>query len=257
MKHLSHLVLVFLVIGSSGCGPEASPKDSLATQSSAQTQLSHDTNEGNWHWDQAKADALLYKANHDEDYQRSKEAGLAYAQMIYERKMHDPEFLRNPPRSEWPFPNFETGPGRPLPIHVNFYCMNDHYPEHLLCEYDVDEPNYDATKEPEWFGEALKLIRRSGPGKFPPVAWIAVIICNRAESKGVATFEEAHKVGAVFKAADIFNRSIALSSLVAHADRDSHPFRYNTSQPTPGEQQRWVIVEQHAATNHATAGASK
>ena len=197
MKHLSHLVFVFLVIGLCGCGREASRRDLPTTQSSAHTQLSHDTNEDNWHWDQAKADALLYKANHDEDYQRSKEAALDYEQMIYERKIHEPEVLRNPPRSEWAFPNFGAGLGRPLAIHLNFYRMNDHYPEHLLCEYDVDEPNYDATKEPEWFGEALEQIRRSGPSKFPPVAWIGVIICNRAESKGVATFEEAHKVGAI------------------------------------------------------------
>jgi hypothetical protein len=33
---------------------------------------------------------------------------------------------------------------------------------------------------------------------------------------------------------------------------DRHPFVYDTQQPTPGEQQRWVIVERHAATNNPT-----
>jgi hypothetical protein len=32
---------------------------------------------------------------------------------------------------------------------------------------------------------------------------------------------------------------------------------YDTQQPTPGEQQRWVIVERHAATNNPTTGLNK
>src|SRR5437773_2460935 len=73
------------------------------------------------------------------------------------------ERLRNPHPSDWPFPNFQTGPGRPLPIHVNFYSIDDHYPTYLLCQYDVEEKNYKQTNEEEWFKAALKQIRRSGP----------------------------------------------------------------------------------------------
>ena len=61
------------------------------------------------------------------------------------------------------------------------------------------------------------------------------------------------KVGAIFKASDVFDSSHDLSQLVAHAEMDRHPFKYDTTQPTPGEQQRWVIVEQHA-TNNPTTG---
>jgi hypothetical protein len=61
-------------------------------------------------------------------------------------------------------------------------------------------------------------------------------------------------VGAIFKASDVFDSSRDLSQLVVEVNMDRHPFKYDTSQPTPGEQQRWIIVEQHAATNSPTAG---
>jgi hypothetical protein len=53
-----------------------------------------------------------------------------------------------------------------------------------------------------------------------------------------------------------FNHWRRLSSLIAQAEMDRHPFKYDTTQPTPGEQQRWIIVEQHAATNSPTTGSN-
>jgi hypothetical protein len=180
------------------------------------------------------------------NYQRAKEPAIIDWEKV---NKENEERLRNPHPSDWPFPNYQTGPGRPLPIHVNFYCINDHFPTYLLCEYDINEQNYSETNEPTWFKAALKQVRLSGLKKFPPLKWIAVIIINRAGWNGAGTFELAHKVGAIFKADDVFNSTRDLSQLVADAKMDRHPFKYDTQQPTPGEQQRWLIVEQHAATN--------
>jgi len=208
----------------------------------------------NWHWDQAKADALLYKANHSKDYQESKDAALAYAEMIYQRKIHNPELITNPPPSEWPFPNYQTGLGRPLPVRVNFYAINDHYPAYLLCQYDVKEKYYNQTNEPGWFKAPLKQIRHSGSKNFPPIKWVSVMIVDRGEFKDASTWEKCCKVGAIFKASDVFDSSCKLSQLIAHAEMDRHPYLYDQQQPTPGEQQRWLIVERHAATNPPTTG---
>jgi hypothetical protein len=82
---------------------------------------------------------------------------------------------------------------------------------------------------------------------------VAVAIHNRAEQKGVSTFEQSFKVGAIFKASDVFDSSCDLSQLTARADMNRHPFKYDPQQPTPGEQQRWLVVEQHA-TNNPTTG---
>lgn len=162
------------------------------------------------------------------------------------------ERLRKPRPSDWPFPNFETGPGLPIPGYVDFYTMDNRFPLYLLCEYPVKEESYDPAKELGWFKEALEQIRRSGPTKFPSIKWIAVIVRNRAEHKGINTFEQSFKVGAIFKAGDVFDSSHDLSQLVASAEMDRHPFKYDTQQPTPGEQQRWMIVERYAATNRPT-----
>jgi hypothetical protein len=156
-----------------------------------------------------------------------------------------------PPPSDFPFPNDEGYAHHPRPIQVNFYCVDDHYPFYLECEYDVDEKHYSTNNEAAWFKASLKQIRHYGPEKFPPLKWIAVIISNYGEYKDVSTFESCHKVGAIFKAEEVFDSSFDLSQLVAQVERDRHPFKYDTSQPTPGEQQRWVIVER-AATNNAT-----
>jgi len=137
---------------------------------------------------------------------------------------------------------------------VNSYGVDDPYPNYLECVYDVDEKNYNQSKEPKWFIESLKQIRHLGPQKFPPIKWIAVVIKNRAEHKGASTFEQSFKVGAIFKASDVFDSSRDLSRLIAGAQMDRHPFKYDPHQPTMDEQQRWIIVEQHVATNNPTTG---
>jgi hypothetical protein len=173
---------------------------------------------------------------------------MRYADKQYQEK------LLHPPTNVVRLPNYQAGPLNPLPIHVNFYETRDYYPAYLLCSYDVDEMNYDTSNESGWFKAALKQIRALGPKKFPPFKWVAVIINNRAEWKGVSTIDQAHKVGTIFKASDVFDSSRDLSQLIAHANMDRHPFKLDPRQPTPGEQQRWIIVEQHAATNSPTAG---
>jgi hypothetical protein len=120
----------------------------------------------------------------------------------------------------------------------------------MLCQYDVDEKNYNQSDEPEWFNAALKQIRHSGSKKFPPIKWIAIVIDNRADWKGAGTFDQCYKVGAIFKASDVFDSSHKVAQLIADAHMDRHPFKYDQLQPTPGDEQRWIIVEHHAATNH-------
>jgi hypothetical protein len=159
-----------------------------------------------------------------------------------------------PPPSEFPFPNIYGEPLHPSPKYVNFYAVDDRYPAYLQCEYDVEEKNYSQSNEPKWFKAALKQVRHYGPTRFPPIKWVAVIINNDAEWTDVSTIDQAHKVGAIFKASEVFDSSHDLSQLVAHAETDRHPFKYDTTQPTPGQQQRWVIVERHAATNNPTTG---
>ena len=45
----------------------------------------------------------------------------------------------------------------------------------------------------------------------------------------------------------------SVREIIARTQLDRHPFHLDLSQPTPGEQQRWIIVEQHAATNRPVA----
>lgn len=173
---------------------------------------------------------------------------LTEGEKIYEERMRGVP----PPPSFFPFPNYEVGPQRPQPIEINFYAINDDTPEYLLCQYDVDEKNYSQLREPKWFRAALDQVRHSGPKQFPPIKWVVVMILNRAEGKDVSGFEQCHKVAAVFKAEDVFDSSRDLSQLVAGAAMDHHPFKYDPTQPTSGVQQRWMIVERHAATNRPT-----
>ncbi len=160
-----------------------------------------------------------------------------------------------PPPSQFPFPNVYGEPLHPSPNYVNFYAINDHYPDYLECTYDVDVKNYNQSNEQKWFKAALKQARRSGPTKFPPIKWIAVIICNEAEWKDANTMDQAYKVGAIFKASDVFDSSSDLSQLIANATMDRHPFFLDRKRPDmfPAEQQRWMIVERHATNNPATA----
>jgi hypothetical protein len=157
-----------------------------------------------------------------------------------------------PPPSQFPFPNVYGEPLHPRPNHVNFYRINDSYPTYLLCEYDINEENYSQSNEPKWFKAALKQIRSSGSKKFPPIKWIAVSIRNVAEHKDASTFEKSFKVGAIFKASDVFDSSSDLSQLFAHAGMVQHPFSLDLNRPAlfPAEQQCWLIVERHAATNN-------
>ena len=159
------------------------------------------------------------------------------------------------PPSQFPFPNFDGSSQQPMPTHLNFYEINDHYPNYLECTFDVDEKEYSQSDEPKWFKTSLKQIRHSGPKAFPPIEWIAVIIDNRAEYKGANTFDQCFKVGAIFKASDVFDSSSDLSQLVANAAMDRHPFFLDRKRPDlfPAEQQRWMIVERHA-TNNPTTG---
>ena len=238
-------ILVLCAVTSCGRHHEAAQSDSSATNASIQVTSSQNTNQSdNLHWDQAKADALLEKADHG-DYQEAKDAALAYAAMIRERTLH------NPPSKEVPLPNYPTGPLDPRPMGVNFYQIDDRYPTYLLCMYDVEESHYDQVDEPGWFEKALQQIRSSGSQKFPPIKWIAVAIFNRAEHKGASTFEQSFKVGAIFSAGDVFDQSRDPLQLVGKTETDRHPFKYD--QPSE-PQQRWLIVERHAATNPPTAG---
>jgi hypothetical protein len=92
----------------------------------------------------------------DPDYQQGKEAGLRLADRIA---------ASGGPRIDV-LPNFETGPGRPLPILVNFYEVLDEYPAYLVCMYDIEESHYDPSNEPAWFKASLMQIRHSGRQSF-------------------------------------------------------------------------------------------
>lgn len=172
-----------------------------------------------------------------EAYQRLKEEGLAYAQKLSEER------ARNPPAKRVPLPNFRAGAGLPRPLGLNFYEERNEYPGYLLCSYDVEENHYDESNELGWFEAALLQMRGVGPDRFPPLKWVAVIICNRAEHSGVSTFEQSHKVGAIFNLNEVFDRASDPRRLAANATMDRHPFVYDVTRRTPGEQQRWVIVE--------------
>jgi hypothetical protein len=182
-------------------------------------------------------------------YQKAKDEMVADAEKEYKARANGTPL----PPSEFRFPNTPE-PEQRIPDYLNFYCINDHYPTYLLCEYRVSDKNYNESDEPRWFEAALKQVHDSGPTNFPPVQWVAVIIANSADWESGSTFEQAYKVGAIFKASDVFSPSYDLSQLVAHAALDRHPFEYDTSQPTAGDQQRWLIVERCAATNSASAG---
>jgi hypothetical protein len=228
------VICIFVCVLSAGCGRhEPPPNNSSAANSALAVAADQSTNQSDWQYEQRRRDALA--------------KAMADSEKDYEEK------LLHPPTNKVIFlPNYQAGPLNPRPIHVNFYAINDHYQTYLLCQYDVDEKNYDQSGESGWFQAALKQIRKLGPQKFPPFKWVAVIISNRAEHKDASTFEQCHKVGAIFKAGDVFDSSSNLSKLIAGAEMDRHPFKYDTTQPTPGEQQRWVIVERHATNNPTT-----
>lgn len=238
MKQVQHPALLVLVIGiflCADCGRHSQPAQNNSPAANLTPVAAADQNTNQSEEDEQKRREALVEA-------------MAYAETGYVEKLN---------RKEVPLPNYPVEDFNPPPDYVNFYSTDDHYPGYLLCEYPVDEAQYFQTNEPGWFKAALEQIRKLGPQKFPPIKWVAVAIHNRAEQKGASTFEQSYKVGAIFKASDVFNRSCSLSQMIAHAAMDRHPFEYDTSQPTPGDRQRWLIVEQHAATNDTTSGQPK
>ena len=173
-------------------------------------------------------------------------ANVKAAKMAEDRINGDPL-----PPSQFPFPNYVGGPHRPQPTHRNYYTMNDHYTNYLLCRFDIDETPYNSSNEQKILKTSLEMTRKFGPKNFPPVQWVAVIIANRAEWKDLNSVNQAQKVGAIFKSSDVFNSSHDLSRMIVAAKMDRHPLKYDPTQPTPGEQERWTIVERHAATNYS------
>jgi hypothetical protein len=219
----------------SGCGKDSEPSQSDATSPKATVDRPSQSQ-----------DEFDEKA-----YQKAKDEAMAASEKAYEARANGAPL----PPSLFRFPNTPE-PEQSIPNYLNFYAINDHYPTYLLCEYRVDKREYSQSDEPGWFKASLKQIRQSGPKEFPPLQWIAVIIVNSADWESGSTFEQAYKVGAIFKASDVFNPSCDLSQLVAHTGIDRQPFKYDPSQVAPRDQQRWLIVEQHAATNSAS-GAPK
>jgi hypothetical protein len=217
-----------------GCGYS---QVTQTNQTSELTTNAMQTNE--WHWDQAKADALKAKIAQGHNWDDIN----AYAEMMREKNEHEP------PTNNVGLPNFAAGPGLPLPLGINFYQTDERYPNYIICTYDVSEKHYDPANEPEWFRAAIVQIRGAGEDRFPPVKWFAIIIVNRAEWHGASTFEQAHKVGAIFKASDVFYPDNDPLQLIAHAAMDHHPFTLG-----PNGEQSWPIVERHAATNNPTTG---
>jgi hypothetical protein len=59
------------------------------------------------------------------------------------------------------------------------------------------------------------------------------------------TDEQSRKVAAIFDIKKVFDPSSDLDRLIAGAQLDRHPFKYDPRRATPGEQQRWLIVERH------------
>ena len=137
------------------------------------------------------------------------------------------ERLRNPTAKQIPLPNFPTGPGLWLPTGINFYEERDYYSGYLLCTYDVEEHHYDQTNEPGWFEAAILQMRGRDCGQLARFKWVAIIICNRAEHKGASTFEQSHKVGAIFAMNEVCDLTRSPAGLVAAAKMDRHPFVYD------------------------------
>lgn len=236
------IICILFCVLSTSCGRhrETSPSDSSATNQSAQATSGQDTNRtDNWHWDQAKADALKEKIGREHNF-----ADIhAYEEMLSEKLLHEPPQV--------PLPNFASGPGLPQPMGMNFYLTDEHYPGYVECSYDVSEKQYDQANEPEWFKSAILQIRGTGPDRFPPVKWFAIVIFNRGEYKDKSTFEQCYKVGAIFKASEVFYPDSDPLQLITQAKLDRHPFSLG-----PQGEQNWPIMERHAATNRPTTGSN-
>jgi hypothetical protein len=220
------LVLVSWLIG---CSRSTQPISGIASY--PDTQVALQNSNGAW----TAADQVSYQKQKDEALKRAHEA-------------------RSKPQqgNALLLPNFEPGPGRPLPLHRNFYSLHPHYRAYLLCTFDVEDASYRKDTEGEWFREALAQVRSSGASSFPKVDWVAVCIFNRADGNTTESFGNGFRGGAVFSARNIFDTNVALSAMVSSAAIDRNPFTNDISLSTPRERQRWLIVERHVATNHAS-----
>jgi hypothetical protein len=178
----------------------------------------------------------------DEEYQRKKEAALAGVVKIRE------EIVRNPQTNVMPLPNWVSGPGHPRPMGMNFYEIEEQYPDYVICTYDISEKHYDRTNEREWFEAAILQIRGVGKQRFPPVKWFAIVILNRAEFVDRNTIDQSYKVGTILKANQVFDIQQDPMRLVDQAEMDRRPFKVDPNT----QQDRWINVERHAATNQIT-----
>jgi hypothetical protein len=172
-------------------------------------------------------------------------AALDYAAKVREARLQGKPF----PPSMAPLPNFNSGPLLPRPLGINFYSIDDRFTNYLQCTYDVSEQHYDNANEAEWFSAALLQVRGSGIQSFPPIKWVAVVIRNTAEHKSEATFEQSFKAAAIFDASDVFDMGQSVQDIVHRSQIDRHPLQY---QPGAKPEQRWLIVEQHFATNQTS-----
>jgi hypothetical protein len=228
-------------LGLAGCHPHALSPDTESFAGGPPKRGSSQTN---------PTPALTYGMTDVQwsNYQRDKEALLSRAARQYQ------DALQHPPANETQLPNYDAGLGHPKPLGRNFYEMYKHYPFYLLCTYDVYEHQYDQSDERKWMEQALLQVRSLGRERFPPVKWLAVVIFNRADATEGASFERPFRAGAIFKADDVFNPESNLLKLVADSAIERHLIEEDPEQPTPGEQQRWILVERYAATNNSEGG---
>jgi len=227
MKHLRRLMLLVLAVGGCMCGGCGRSNNTSSQSQSGSSNSS--TPPGT-----LAGQGVPPSSNNEQSLQ----AAVAQSRQEYDQMVRTGQGLKIVS-----LPNPPTGPGMPLPDYVNFYEISDRYPTYLLCTYKVNENHYDPSNEPGWFQAALLQIRGSGPGKFPSTLQsVAIIIANSAEWSA-STFEQCHKVGAIFNLKDVFDPSRDPSQLVAQASMDHHPFVYDPQQPTTDQQQSWVIVE--------------
>jgi hypothetical protein len=234
------LIGLFLITGCERRNEVPQKVTILSNSTAMPAQPKDDKGTNGWYWDQARADELKERVNKGQDV----EAFLAYSAMLREKHMH--ESLAR----EVTLPNFATGPGLPRPLGFNFYSVDEQFKEYLLCEYDVSENHFDESNEPEWFRASLLQTRSYGRDRFPPIQWVAVVIKNRAEHTGIGSFEKSFKAGVVINAADVFDADCDLRRSIAEAGTDLHPFQYD---PKGKPDQRWLMVEKHAATNRLAA----
>jgi hypothetical protein len=78
---------------------------------------------------QATSPQFIKQSGSNDDDRAALDAGLKMAAKMREDRIRG---VPQPP-SQFPFPNYDCGPGRPYPVHVNLYGIDDHYPDYLQC----------------------------------------------------------------------------------------------------------------------------